>query len=389
MCTEFYILHSTLVCQLANLQSRSWRHVASALADPSGHRQSSQAVIDFLCDPYVQSLFTKPGSAFEPQGDKSPHHGNFVKKTAAIQVTPTPNEKYDINILKEDVLWLSKNARINEVAALRVVVIEFQSRLRSQLLGAISTQDVANIQEAAGATNAHAASVLPGLNLSGARDAADIQAEFEKLESRRRRIFQTYLDERRFHSACVDSIFTLMLQKRLPTSSTTDASKKIRTSFLQAYGISPKQAQSSLTGKSTSKYHTLAWQHLNLLPDIVQLLQSDLGGAVDDKSVLTDELQNDWVKTLLSEILHRMTVAFQLLDLSTDTFVSPPLVLLWFSLVAKLDFLERLEGVRTREFQTMFCTIANIFLVSRRYRRISDSVAIASLRHLINDLKPP
>lgn len=312
-----------------------------------------------------------------------------MKRTAAIQVTPTPNEKYDINILKEDVVWLSKNARINEVSALRVVVIEFQSRLRSQLLGAISTQDVANIQEAAGATNAHAASVLPGLNLSGARDATEIQAEFEKPESRHRRIFQTYLDERRFHSACVDSIFTLMLQERLPTSPPTDASRTIRTSFLQTYGIGPKQAQTSPADKLITKYHTLAWQHLNLLPDIVQLLQSDLGGVVEDKSVLTDDLQNDWVKTLLSEMLHRMTVAFQLLDLSADIFVSPPLVLLWFSLVARLDFLERLEGVRILYFKVRFCIRANIFPVSGRHFRIGDSIAIASLRHLINDPKSP
>lgn len=318
----------------ADSEYRSWRHVALALVDPSGRRQSSQPIINFVCDPYVQSLFTKPGSAFEPQGDRSPHHESFVKKTAAIQVTPTPNEKYDISIIKDDAIWLSKNARINEVAALRVVVIEFQSRLRNQLLGPISTQDVANIQEAAGATNAHAASVLPGLHFSGARDAADIQADFEKTESRRYRIFQTYLDERRFHAAAVDYTFTLMLQGSWPTSAPTDASRAIGPSFLQAFDM------------KIEKYHTLAWQSLNLIPDILQLLQSDLGGVVEDKSLLTDELQSQWIMSLLSETLHRMTVAFQLLDQSAHIFVSPPLVLLWFSLVAKLDFLERLGDVR-------------------------------------------
>ncbi len=340
--------------ELANSGHRSWRHIASALADPSGNRQSSRAVIDFLRDPYVQSLFTKPGSAFEPPGGKSSHHDNFVKKTSAVQVTPTPNEKYDINVLKDDALWLSKNARINEVAALRVIVIEFQSRPRSQLLGPISTQDVANIREAAGVTSAHAANILPGLNLSGARDAADIQAEFEKPESRRHRIFQTYLAERRFYSASADYIFTLMLQERLPTSSPTDASRTIRSSFLHAFRLGPKQPQISPADTQTKTYHTLAWQNLNLLPDLVQLAQSGLGGVMEDKSVLSDELQDGWLKTLLTEMLHRMAIAFQLLDLSSDTFVSPPLALLWFSLVAKFVFLNRIGDVCILKFHMLY-----------------------------------
>ncbi|KAG4218397.1 hypothetical protein PC116_g33123, partial [Phytophthora cactorum] len=160
----------------------SWKLLASALTDPSGHRQSSSAVVDYLTDPLVQSFFTQPGSAFDPPSDKSPHNAAFVKKTAAIQVTPAPNDKYDINTIKEDALWLSKNARINEIAALRVVVIEFQSRPRNQLLGPISNQDVASLREAAGASNAQTTNILPGFNIMSTLDAADIQANFEKPE---------------------------------------------------------------------------------------------------------------------------------------------------------------------------------------------------------------
>ena len=329
-------------------QPRSWRHIASALSDPSGHRQSSKPVIDFLRDPHVQALFTKPGAAFEPPADRSPHHDNFVKKTAAIQVTPTQNGKYDINVLKEDALWLSKNARINEVAALRVAVVELQSRARSQLLGPISTQDVANIQEAAGATNIHAANVLPGLNLSGARDAADIQSTFEKTESRRHRLFQTYLAERRFYAASVDYVFTLMLQERLPTSGAStsdDALSAIRTSFLQAYGIAADQSPTSSPDARTQTYHTLAFKNIGLLPNLIQLVQAGLDGLVEDKSVLSDELDADYLSTLFTEMLHRMAIAFQLLDLSSEVFVSPPLAIQWFSLFTKLSFLNRLEDV--------------------------------------------
>ncbi|OTB20828.1 hypothetical protein K445DRAFT_313314 [Daldinia sp. EC12] len=322
----------------------SWKLLASALTDPSGHRQSSSAVVDYLTDPLVQSFFTQPGSAFDPPSDKSPHNAAFVKKTAAIQVTPAPNDKYDINTIKEDALWLSKNARINEIAALRVVVIEFQSRPRNQLLGPISNQDVASLREAAGASNAQTTNILPGFNIMSKLDAADIQANFEKPESRKRRIFQTYLDECRYYAATNDYIFTLMLQESMPSSPPSDASETIRKSYLKAYGMSPKQPQKSPNDTPTKTFHALVNQYLNLLPESISRSQAPLDTVVDDKVLLTDELNERWIQTWLTEALHRMVIVFQLLDLSSDVFVSAQLAQSWFSLVNTLGFLEQLDG---------------------------------------------
>ncbi|KAI1770412.1 nucleoporin subcomplex protein binding to Pom34-domain-containing protein [Hypoxylon cercidicola] len=322
----------------------SWKLVASALADPSGHRQSSRAVVDYLTDPLVQSFFTKPGSAFDPPNDRNPHHTTFVKKTAAIQVTPTPNEKYDINLIKEDALWLSKNARINEVAALRVVVIEFQSRPQAQLLGPISNQDVANLREAAGAANAQTTNILPGINITSTLDAAEIQASFEKPDNRKRRIFQTYLDECRYYAATNDYIFTLMLQECLPTSSATDASREIRKSFLEAYGMSPKQPQKSPVDTPTRTFHALITQYLNLLPDSISRSQAAIDTVVEDKDLWTDELHERWIQTWLTQALHRLVIVFQLLVLSNDVFVSAQVAQQWFSLVSAFGFLNQLQG---------------------------------------------
>ncbi|KAI5860513.1 nucleoporin subcomplex protein binding to Pom34-domain-containing protein [Durotheca rogersii] len=323
----------------------SWKLVASALTDPSGRRQSSSAVIDYLTDPLVQSFFTKPGSAFDPPGgDRNPHHATFVKKTAAIEVTPTPNDKYDINVIKEDALWLSKVGRINEVAALRVVVVEFQSRPQSQLRGPISNQDVANLREAAGASNAQTTNILPGLSIASTRDATEIQADFEKPESRKRRIFQTYLDERRYYAATNDYIFTLMLHERLPTSPATDASSAIRRSFMEAYGINPRQPQKSSIDMPTRTFHALASQYLNLLPFSVQNSQTAIGAVVEDEALLTEELHEQWMQTWLTDALHRMVVVFQLLDLSSDAFVSEQLAQQWFTLVGAFSFLDQLQN---------------------------------------------
>ncbi|KAI1306610.1 nucleoporin subcomplex protein binding to Pom34-domain-containing protein [Xylaria venustula] len=322
----------------------SWRLVASALMDPSGHRQSSQTVVDFFNDPLVQSFFTSPGSAFEPSSDKGPHHAAFEKKTAAIHVTPTPNDKYDINVIKADALWLSKNARINEVAALRVVVVEYQSRPASQLLGPISNQDVAGLRAAAGAGNAQTSNIIPGLSLTATLDASEIQADFDKPESRRRRVFQTYLSERRYYAATNDYIFTLMLQEKLPMSPATEASGSIRKSLLGVFGISSKQSQKATADIPTKTCHALIAQYVSLLPDCIRQAGASIESVVADKELLTDDNQELWMHTSLTEMLHRMTILFQLLDQSSDSFVSDTVAKQWFSLVNDLTFLNRLQG---------------------------------------------
>ncbi|KAH8166940.1 hypothetical protein CIB48_g1289 [Xylaria polymorpha] len=322
----------------------SWRLVASALMDPSGHRQSSQIVIDFFNDPLVQSFFTSPSSAFEPSTDKSPHRAAFEKKTAAIHVTPTPNEKYDINVIKEDALWLSKNARINEVAALRVVVVEYQLRPTSQLLGPVSNQDIASLRAAAGAANTQTSNIIPGLNLTANLDASEIQAGFDKPESRRLRIFQTYLSERRSYAATNDYIFTLMLQEKLPTSPPTEASGAIRKALLDVYGISSKQSQKSKADMPTKTCHALIAQYVSLLPDCIRLAGTSLESIVEDKEFVTHDVQELWTHSLLIEMLHRMTILFQLLDRSSDSFVSDTIAKQWFSLINDLTFLNQLQG---------------------------------------------
>ncbi|KAI0406696.1 nucleoporin subcomplex protein binding to Pom34-domain-containing protein [Xylaria palmicola] len=315
----------------------SWGLVASALMDPSGHRQSSQIVVDFFNDPLVQSFFTSPGSAFEPSTDRSPHQATFEKKTAAIHVTPSPNDKYDIKVIKEDALWLSKNARINEVAALRVVVVEYQSRPTSQLLGPISNQDIASLRAAAGAARSQTSNIIPGLSLTANLDASDVQADFDKPASRRLRIFQTYLSERRCYAATNDYIFTLMLQEKLPTSPATEASSAIRKSLLDVYGISSKQAQKSTADIPTKTCHALIAQYISLLPDCIQQASTSLESVVDDKGLISDDTQELWAQTSLTEMLHRMTILFQLLDRSGDSFVSDTIAQQWFSLVGNLS----------------------------------------------------
>ncbi|KAK6086386.1 hypothetical protein SCUP234_02599 [Seiridium cupressi] len=319
----------------------SWRLVASALADTTGHRQSSQAIVDFLTNPAVQAFFTKPGTVFESPGSNDPHKQAFETRTSAVQVAPTPNDQYDVKAIKEDSAWLSKNARINLVAALRIVVIEFQSRSRSQLTGPISSQDVANLQEAAGATNAQASSILPGFNLAATLDAAELQADFEKEGARRRRIFQTYLAERRYFAMTTDHLFTLMLHEQLPSCASNQATSKIRDSLMEAYGLT---SQTPSTDAPAKTYHALIAQYFTLTSESIKSCE-DISSVAEDQALYDNEMQNEWLKTFLSEAIHAMTVSFQLLDLCSQVLVSPDLLKQWFQFIGETSFLDVLGGV--------------------------------------------
>ena len=80
----------------------------------------------FFSDTQVQKLLARPFHPFS--FTQSNTKAAFETKTAAINVAPTSNCEYDINKIKEDALWLSKEAQIDEVSALRIIVLEYQSR---------------------------------------------------------------------------------------------------------------------------------------------------------------------------------------------------------------------------------------------------------------------
>lgn len=330
-------------CLKGEITVLSWRLVASALADTTGHRQGSQAIVDFLTNPAVQAFFTKPGTVFEAVNTNAndPHKQAYETRTSAVQVPPTPNDRFDIKTIKEDSAWLSKNARINLLAALRIVVIEFQSRPRSQLTGPISTQDVANLQEAAGATNAQASNILPGLNLAATRDAVELQSDFEKDDARRCRIFQTYLAERRYFAMTTDHLFTLMLHEQLPSCSSDDATRRIRDSFLEAYGLTSQTPSDEGPAKT---YHALIAQYFDLTSDNIKSCE-DIASVAEDQSLHDDEMQIEWMKTFLTEAIHAMTVSFQLLDLCSQVLVSPELLKQWFQFIGETSFLDVLGTV--------------------------------------------
>jgi nuclear pore complex protein Nup188 len=66
----------------------------------------------------------------------------------------------------------------------------------------------------------------------------------------------------------------------------------------------------------------------------------------DDTILLNDEVELDWLRTMLTEAVHAMSVIFQLADKLGDEFASWNCVSQWFGMMEKYNFFDQLQPVR-------------------------------------------
>lgn len=290
----------------------------------------------FLRDGYVHQLLREPTKTFEPPTNQTKL--DFETKTGAINVVPSPNDPYDLDTIKNDSRWLSKNVNINEVAALRIVLVEYQSRPHSHLTGPLSTQDVANIQEAAGVGDAQASAILALMNVTTAVDAESTWAEFESEAMRRQRILATYLSERRCFLGAVDALATFLLHSRSSIHPELDSLRRAILKDALAFDEAARHPDES-------RLHALAPAYIGILDGCVKRAQAVPESL--DQQFQTEQLDVDWVRTALTEAIHAMSLAFQILDLQSSKFASPEIVNQWFTLMEAYEFFEPVVGVRT------------------------------------------
>lgn len=251
-------------------------------------------------------------------------------------MVPAPGDPYNISEIKSDAKWLSAVANVNEVAALRVAVIEYHTRAHNHLTGPLSTQDVVNIQEAGGVSDSQASSIVALLNVSAVADAETLWAAFEKEESRRQRVLATYLSERRSFMSSADSLITFLLHSRAAKDSAVDALR--RAIAKEAFGFDEEGAM------DITVFEGLAPKYLGLLGPCIESSQS--GPKTNDAKVMTEHLTVDWVRTALTEAIHAMSLSFQVVDLIGQAFALPEVITQWFTLMGTFDFLDPLFGVR-------------------------------------------
>ncbi|KAM5359092.1 hypothetical protein ACJZ2D_014735 [Fusarium nematophilum] len=305
----------------------SWKLIATALSDNSGERTTSPAVVEFLSDDYVHGLLDEPSSTFAPPSEAS--EKDFETKTAPINVPASPDGRFDIEAIKKDAEWLSKNAKINLVAALRAVVVEYQSRPARHLTGPLSSQDAKNLQEAAGLNHGQGSAFLLDLGSAVALDAEEIWAEFEKPETRQRRLFDIYLTERRYFMMSADYASSVRLYERLPTFA------KVDLDLAKMYRL-------KLPTRDDAE--PLFPAYLQVVTESMSQIESGLKSVTDEKWV-TEDVEFDWLRTLLTEAVHALSVVFQIVDSFGDDFAPSSAVNQWFSLMEIYRFFDAVQPI--------------------------------------------
>ncbi|KAG5976794.1 hypothetical protein E4U55_007238 [Claviceps digitariae] len=336
--SEYNYFPSLADCLSGERVLLSWEHIATALSDVSGRRQRSAEVIKFLSDQYVHILLRDPAIAFAPPNDATDK--DFETKTAPINVTSVATDRYDINLLKDDAQWLRRSAKLNLVAALRIAILELQSRPSLHLRGPLSTQDATNLQEAAGIQNGHKTSFMADLGAGLALDADEIATDFEKADSRKRRIFELFLSERRYFMMTMDYLQSIRLYGRLPIFA-NDGEKLARLYRLKAL---PNAKDESVPFLSA---------YLRTATLSMTTVEAGLRSITDEELILQEDIELEWLRTLLTEVIHSLSVIFQIVDSLGNGFPPSSVISQWFSLMEMYKFFDTMQPVNEAIGQLM------------------------------------
>jgi nuclear pore complex protein Nup188 len=171
--------HAFVICYSDLFGTSGWQDAYSALCEAGGSTLNELKA--FLADSSIQTLLKNALDPFPPTSAAS--KAQLETLTAAINITPAEDAPYNIKEIKEDALWLAGEAKLDEVAALRIVVLEWQKRPANRLLSGLY-----DTEAAAADHNIFAPTPPP----QGQNDAS----AKESTQQRRTQLLKLYLSER-------------------------------------------------------------------------------------------------------------------------------------------------------------------------------------------------
>ncbi len=247
--------------------------------------------------------------------------------------------------IKADALWLSEKAGIDEVNALRIAVLEWQTRPSTRLLGQFSDEETISLKGAAGVDTFRVSLAGPSFaEIFNTRPGeGNNAAEFVAEKNRRLRLQDLYLSERGHVIKTARKLLALFLDsapQQQPVSPTTSLGK------LGASIFSDK-----VSGRD---WHNFAGESIKAVKARLLALEGDGGwlGAAES----CEEIENLWRTAIVEEVSHLLQGLFMQLQTSTEI---PPadLLMSWLRLMADYAFLESLQAVRITLFHSLRRTL--------------------------------
>ena len=315
---------------------RSWRLAFSALAEDIP-TVGQTALRRFLTDSTTIDVLI---NSLRPQtAPSAASRSRFDNETSAINVTPNGNGKYNLQQIKDDTLWLSQAASVDELCALRMIVLEWQSRSSARLL---HDHEAEELPAFSGSMRLKSSLLLSRIR-APPKSAKTVREQFESEVARRDRILNTYLSERRFKAKTLGHVLFRTLCEKAPpvdaTSGNEDAKIYDRWSWVERAGTRILEAWSIVTDKPVEANKWFL--------DVVSLIAEDIdaiaaGSKIEVDDAVKEELEMRWVETQATEILHLMHIAF-IVAQSSQTLWTSECLSAWFKLMDQVSFFGSLE----------------------------------------------
>ncbi|KAL8717947.1 MAG: hypothetical protein Q9225_004866 [Loekoesia sp. 1 TL-2023] len=268
---------------------------------------------------------------------------SFETKTSAINIVPSAQGRYNIKQIQDDSLWLSAEARIDEVAALRLVILEWQTRPAAQLRDSSLADDIPGLGGSIrGSILQPVFSASTLLLRSQPLQDRSVSIDYSQdTDARRTRLLEIYLTESRFRlETCKYLVFTALCRAGDGTSSASRHSSLlpvwVETVGHDIFTSWDIHGVSKLTGK-------------NILISGIDAIRSRIKSLEDGCGWFRDKdeqkaIQGVWSESQILEMLAIMEI--MLVNFGALTQLSrSDVVLAWYKLMSDYGFFEVFEPV--------------------------------------------
>ncbi|KAJ9217911.1 hypothetical protein DTO166G4_302 [Paecilomyces variotii] len=358
-------------CFSGDAQLLSWKRAYLHLCDSETGSGNAAGLYQFLSHPESIRCLSQSLNPFAPPSAKS--KAEFESKTAAIHVSTSPQAPYDLAEIKADALWLSQKAKIDEVTALRITILEWQSRPATRLLAGFSEEESTSLQDAAGVDGFRAS--LAGLPMvqivkrTAGRD--DGRSSFASEESRRQRLRLLYLSEKNHILRVSRKLLAVSLHGRRPNQPIAaakegSAKETAKDTNLRELGLSIFKDKSGDTDRN------------RFLGECVTAIRSRLsdfegeggwlGAAESDQ-----DCEDAWRTMLIDEIVHIAQILFLQLQ-SSNTIPTADLLLSWLRLMVDYEFLESVRVPCEEPISVLLPLQAFVSLTTLAFLKLSVSI---------------
>lgn len=313
---------------------RSWEtaYVAISQLDRNTHHGILRT---FITDPQTKKLLANALSPYSSPSSKS--KSTFETKISAINNISPNDTSYDIQEIQDDSLWLSKTVSIDELSALRIVVLEWQTRSARNLLKGASSEHTANPIQ----------SLVLDARSSLLSNSSQKEAEgSESIRDKRRKqtaLLRLYMSERVFLLKTSEYLLAgLLCKAKLTKVHVGSLHQETDSTWLDEVGEAiyfSWKAGDSHPGKTKR-------------PGIVITIVDAIRSRIDDFfqgckwpgiEDLSEDVSGLWAQNRIVETIHVVQIMLWLLQLS-DRGTETEHVVAWFRLMDETSLFEKLSG---------------------------------------------